>query len=252
MTVTAITLAGTDDDGTIDFFKLTSLPLTGALYIDAGLTTEMLVDTDYAATAGELIAYYLSPPTPGNNLFNYLAKDNSGEYSVSEAVVTITVEAASLFEDYSAAVWQGSINYALSNADLTITATEQANFTRGQTIQAITGIIYIEIYAVGFAGAASEVGIKPLASANTANDATTPSGAVGHEIPTGEGYAYYGISYNALTGAYEIRKNNVVVNSGVAIMTNPVIYFQGGQYNTVGQATINAGTSAFQYAPVQV
>ncbi len=91
----SIVLSGTDSDGTVASFSLSSLPSNGTLYTDAGLTTAAQTATDYAATANSLTMYFV--PTAdwaGQATFDYLAKDNDGGTDASAATATITVNAA--------------------------------------------------------------------------------------------------------------------------------------------------------------
>ncbi|MDD2684802.1 MAG: VCBS domain-containing protein [Gallionella sp.] len=78
-----ITLSATDD-GSIASFTLSSLPLTGRLYLDAAMT--QLVPTGMALTAtGNALALYYKPPTDwnGTTSFDYVATDNLGTNSTT-------------------------------------------------------------------------------------------------------------------------------------------------------------------------
>ncbi len=88
----AITLAGTDADGTVNSFSLSTLPSNGMLFTDAALTNAVAIGVDYAAT-GESLTLYFDPDTDwhGSSSFNFLAKDNDGQSDSSPATGTITV-----------------------------------------------------------------------------------------------------------------------------------------------------------------
>ena len=90
----AITLTGSDIEGTVDFYQLSSLPANGTLYTDAGLTTLAATATDYAATAEALTMYFV--PTAdwnGVTTFQFAAKDNSGFLDATPGTATLTVNA---------------------------------------------------------------------------------------------------------------------------------------------------------------
>jgi Calx-beta domain/RTX calcium-binding nonapeptide repeat (4 copies)/von Willebrand factor type A domain len=95
-----VVLTGTDSDGTVSSFNLSTLPTNGALYTDAALTMLAVTGTDYAAT-GNARTFYFKPAADFNSSsnagsivpsFNFTAKDNDGLVSTS-STETITVSA---------------------------------------------------------------------------------------------------------------------------------------------------------------
>ncbi|MCA1971595.1 MAG: tandem-95 repeat protein [Caenispirillum sp.] len=88
----AITLTGSDVDGTVTHFRLTSLPANGQLYADAALTTLVVAGTDYAAT-GQSLTLYFVPAADWNGVttFQYAARDAQGALDPTPATATITV-----------------------------------------------------------------------------------------------------------------------------------------------------------------
>ena len=93
-----VVIEGTDVDGTVASFTLSSLPTNGALYIDAALTILAATGTAYAAT-GNALNLYFKPAANFNSgaftgsvvpSFNFTATDNSGGVSPT-ATETITV-----------------------------------------------------------------------------------------------------------------------------------------------------------------
>lgn len=90
-----ITLTGTDSDGTVDAFRLTSLPTQGALYTDAGLTTLAQTGVDLAPTgAGARDLWFKPEPNfNGNANFAYTVVDDDGAIDASSEVASITVNA---------------------------------------------------------------------------------------------------------------------------------------------------------------
>jgi hypothetical protein len=88
----AITLTGTDADGTIASFRLIGLPANGGLYTDAGLTSAAAAGVDYAA-AGNALTLYFAPVADWNGAttFQFSATDNSGAADATPATATINV-----------------------------------------------------------------------------------------------------------------------------------------------------------------
>src|SRR6185369_3707354 len=57
-TIAAITLNGSDLDGSVASFKITSLPVHGTLSADAGLTDTLLVGESVTATGNAATVYF--------------------------------------------------------------------------------------------------------------------------------------------------------------------------------------------------
>jgi len=88
----AITLTGSDIDGTVDFYRLNGLPANGTLYTDAGLTTAAATATDYVTTTGALTLYFVPNANwSGNTAFQYVARDDSGLLDATPATAAIVV-----------------------------------------------------------------------------------------------------------------------------------------------------------------
>ena len=88
----SVTITGSDIDGTVDSFSLSSLPTDGTLYTDAGLTTVAATGTDYAASGGSLTLYFVpNADFNGDVTFNYAATDDDGAVDATTATATITV-----------------------------------------------------------------------------------------------------------------------------------------------------------------
>jgi Ca2+-binding RTX toxin-like protein len=96
-----VTITGTDIDGTIASFNLSSLPSNGALYRDAAMTILVTTGTDIAASGANSLTLYFKPQADFNSgaftgsvvpSFSFTAKDNGGFVS-GVAIHTITVTA---------------------------------------------------------------------------------------------------------------------------------------------------------------
>src|SRR6185503_9935622 len=93
-TTIAVSLSGSDIDGSVATFKITSLPVSGTLYADAGLTDTLLVGESVAA-AGNAATVYFKPNLNynGSASFTYAAVDNNGAEDATPATASITVNA---------------------------------------------------------------------------------------------------------------------------------------------------------------
>ena len=88
----AITLTGSDVDGSVNKFRIGSLPANGTLYLDAGLTTVVSLGSENNAT-GEALTLYFVPDASwaGTTTFQFAARDNGGILDTTSATATITV-----------------------------------------------------------------------------------------------------------------------------------------------------------------
>ncbi|MES2499730.1 MAG: retention module-containing protein, partial [Pseudomonadota bacterium] len=86
----AITLSGSDADGTIASITLNSLPANGSLYSDALLTTPVVAGTAYS---GSTAMFYFAPNSNfnGNTNFSFTVTDDMGRTATTPATATITV-----------------------------------------------------------------------------------------------------------------------------------------------------------------
>jgi VCBS repeat-containing protein len=87
-----VQLQGTDVDGTVASFVLTSLPPNGALYTDAAMTILAITGVNYTAT-GNALNFYFKPAANwnGSTSLNFNAVDNNGAVSVLPATEIIVV-----------------------------------------------------------------------------------------------------------------------------------------------------------------
>ncbi|WP_249678525.1 retention module-containing protein [Pseudomonas abieticivorans] len=92
----AVTLGGSDVDGSIDHFTLTSLPAHGAFFADAAGTIALTTSSVISATANGTTVYF--KPTgdySGTTTFTYTSTDNQGLTSAASATGTIVVNPVS-------------------------------------------------------------------------------------------------------------------------------------------------------------
>ena len=143
----AITLTGSDVDGTVDFFQISGLPLNGSLFTDAGLTSVAVIGTDYAASAEALIVYFVPDGHwNGTTSFQYAAKDSGGQLDATLATATITVT---------------PVNDAPDGADTTVTGMESTNYVLNVSDFGFTDVIdgdnfqAVEIVSLPIPGAGS-------------------------------------------------------------------------------------------------
>ncbi|MEM7312287.1 MAG: cadherin-like domain-containing protein, partial [Planctomycetota bacterium] len=91
-TTIAITLSGSDIDGTVDHFVLSNLPANGTLYLDSSLTIPVTTGTELNATS-ETLELYFDPDENwnGSTSFEYVARDDGSLDDASPATASITV-----------------------------------------------------------------------------------------------------------------------------------------------------------------
>lgn len=87
----AVTLTGTDVDGAVTGFKVTSLPTNGTLYLDAAHTTPVTVGTLIPASGSTQLYFMPTGNWSGSTSFNYVAHDNSHTDSTAPATATLNV-----------------------------------------------------------------------------------------------------------------------------------------------------------------
>jgi Mg-chelatase subunit ChlD len=90
--VIAVQLGGSDIDGSVNHFTLTSLPANGKFYADAAGTIELTSSSVISATANGATVYF--KPTgdwSGTTNFTYSSTDNGGMPSATSATGTIVV-----------------------------------------------------------------------------------------------------------------------------------------------------------------
>jgi large repetitive protein len=155
-----VVLEGTDADGTIASFNLSSLPANGTLYTDALLTIPAVTGTNYTAIGNALTLYFVPAANwNGTTSLNFTATDNQGLVSAS-ATETITVTAVNdtpaiaplagiavtedvatkltgiVFTDVDAGAGNVTVTYTVPAG--TLTATSGAGVTVGGTATALT------------------------------------------------------------------------------------------------------------------
>jgi VCBS repeat-containing protein len=87
-----VVLTGSDSDGTVASFKITSLPANGTLYADVGLTNPIEVNELVSATINTATVYFVPNANyNGKTTFDYTAIDNEGAEDATPATAEITV-----------------------------------------------------------------------------------------------------------------------------------------------------------------
>ncbi|WP_323740746.1 type I secretion C-terminal target domain-containing protein [Caenimonas koreensis] len=98
----AIPLVGTDVDGTVASFTVSSLPTNGTLfYIDAGFETPVVIGSPIPSTGNLTLYFRPLPDSFGTTGFNFITTDNNGANSAS---ATATINVASVDDGLPAAV----------------------------------------------------------------------------------------------------------------------------------------------------
>src|SRR5207248_1706341 len=120
----AVSLSGSDVDGTVASFRINSLPSNGTLYSDAGLTTAIAVNGTVAASGNAATVYFVPNANfNGTPTFQYAAIDNNGAQDATPATATITVTAVNDapvgFDDAGSATEAGGINNGTPGSNAT-------------------------------------------------------------------------------------------------------------------------------------
>ncbi len=90
----AVELSGTDVDGTVASFTISSLPANGTLYADENLRTELGVAASVPASANAATVYFVpAAEFNGSTSFDYAAVDDQGASDATPATAAITVMA---------------------------------------------------------------------------------------------------------------------------------------------------------------
>ena len=121
----AVTLSGSDVDGSIASFTVSSLPSNGTLYSDSALTQVVSSGAIIGASSGAATLYF-DPDSnwSGGTSFQYAATDDSGATDASPATATITVSAVADVPTLDVVVGSGSSS---STADYAIVLNESGN-----------------------------------------------------------------------------------------------------------------------------
>ncbi|NTS75633.1 tandem-95 repeat protein [Catenovulum sp. SM1970] len=130
-TVIGVTLSGSDSDGSVAHFKLTTLSANGTFYADAAKTT--VLDTSSEITAsGNTATIYFAPNADFNGTanFNFAAVDNEGTQDASPASGTVTVNAVADIADDTAST--------VEETAVTIDVLDNDSFDGSATISATT------------------------------------------------------------------------------------------------------------------
>ena len=83
-------LSGSDSDGTVASFTITSLPADGLLYADVGLSTLLAVN-DSVAASGNAATVFFVPDADwnGSTSFDYAAVDDQGATDATPATAPL-------------------------------------------------------------------------------------------------------------------------------------------------------------------
>ena len=88
----AVNLSGTDPDGSVAQFKITSLPSDGKLYADLALTNEITLNETVTALANAAVVYFVPNLNfNGAASFQYASIDDLGLEDASPATASLTV-----------------------------------------------------------------------------------------------------------------------------------------------------------------
>jgi hypothetical protein len=207
-TTITIALSGSDIDGTVTSFRITSLPANGTLYSDAALTQVIAVNGTVAASGNAATVYFApSANFNGGAAFQYASIDNGGAQDATPATATITVN---------------PVNDAPAGANHTVTATEDGSYvfatsdfgftdpndTPTNTLQAV------EITTLPGAGTLFDNGVAVTAGQFVS--AADIAGGLLTFVPAANGN---GTGYASFT--FQVQDNGGIANGGVDLDQSP-------------------------------
>ena len=177
----AVVLRGTDADGTVASFQLTSLAANGTFYKDSA-GTQVLTTSDVINATSNGATIYFKPTADwsGTTTFNYNAKDNLGQVSASTATGTITVTPVADTPVVNVQVGSGSTpvttsitatTVKIANAGHTVTAKDADG--GNATISTITGTNHDGFGVLGAIATNTAAASEELAGNGTKSESLT-------------------------------------------------------------------------------
>ena len=176
----SVTITGSDIDGTVDSFSLSSLPTDGTLYTDAGLTTVAATGTDYAASGGSLTLYFVPDADfNGDVTFDYAATDDDGAVDATPATATITVTDVNDGPTTSDAVASGaedaaSISVTITGSDIdgTVDGFSLSSLPTDGTLYTDAGLTTVAATGTDYAAAGGSLTLYFVPDADFNGDVT--------------------------------------------------------------------------------
>ena len=96
----AIDLVGSDLDGAVESFSISSALANGKLYLDAGQTTEIVSGQSYLATGETLTIYYVADSDwNGSASFEYVAVDDEGGITSADEAALVTIDISAVDDE---------------------------------------------------------------------------------------------------------------------------------------------------------
>ena len=219
----AVTLTGSDVDGTVDRFRLIDLPANGTLYLDAGLTTPAATATDLAATAQALTLYFVPDANwSGSTGFQFVARDAVGMTDATPATATIVVAAVNdtpvLTASGAAASYTENAAAVTVDAGVTVADADVTDFAAGTlTVSLAAGGSTSDVLGVRHQGSgAGQIGVS---------GATVSFGGVAiGSVAGGSAGSALVVTFNANADAAAVQalaRQITFASSGDAVDTTP-------------------------------
>ena len=223
-----ITLTGSDIDGTVTSFALSTLPANGTLYTNVGLSVAATTSTDYAATAEALTLYFV-PDADYNGVtsFDFAAKDDGGLADGSDATATITVTSVNAGINLNVDGGNNAYLYTTSGGDIlgglsqfTIEVEIASSHTIGTDMPLFS-------YHVGGASDEIELGFNDYGSGvelylEVGEDPIGVSGYDASQLFDGANHQIT-LTWNNTAGDWEVYVDGSLVGSGSGIATGQTI-----------------------------
>ncbi|MDD5052924.1 MAG: VCBS domain-containing protein, partial [Sulfuricurvum sp.] len=239
-TLIPITLNGSDIDGTVASFVVTTLPTHGLLYADAAMTVFVTAGSTITAT-GNSVTLYFQPDanwnTPyGGNVtpsFDYYAVDNQGAIS-STATATITV--ASVNDGVSIA----------TNDSFFTTVNTSITITEAQLLSNDTLVDHAALTSVNVTGVTNGTLVDNGNGTYTFNPSSVGTGTFTYTLTDDNGETSTATvtlgTYPAGTVIQNVYESGLAIGSTPGDTSTPII--QTGTLGSITQIVVNGTTYA--------
>jgi Ca2+-binding RTX toxin-like protein len=247
-----ITLTGSDADGSVANFSLSTLPAYGQLYLDAAMTQLAPTGTMLAASGNALTLYYLPPiDWNGSAGFNFTAVDNLGGVS---PVATATLNVAAISDgaplavnDSYVTVFGTPINILKSDLTNNDTLLDHASIASFTPLAGLVDNGSYYTYTPPAAGAASFTYTlqDDDGQTSTATVSLTAHGALDDLATVQESALIGGAGSNVATGnlfAGAETNTSVLSINGITPVTGVITVT-----TAIGQLVVNSATGAYTY-----
>ena len=241
----AVTLSGTDGDGSIASYTVTSLPANGSLYSDAALSSAISANT---AFGGATVYFVPTADWNGSTSFAYKVTDNLGTMSAATATASISLSAVTDIANDSASTGEDTAvttnvltNDSFENNGRTITAVGAASHGTVAIADASLGTVTYTPDANWHGSDSYTYTVTSGGVTETATVSVTVS-QVNDPVTFGGDTSKSGNEDATLTGTLSVSDNADGIST-------PNFRIANGNGPAHGNASIDATTGVWSYTP---